>query len=131
MLTEAPTIKLENSEFQKESFIVLSSNKYSLQLCVFFCDNKNKLLPLELISSNPIHLTILYLSVYTPSIRLHHCSMNTSYLCVIVYVVPTWNILFNAFKSQSYFKEILRFLHEAFPGYSREHWFLSFYLLEH
>lgn len=36
MLTEPPTIKLENSDFQKDSSIVLSSNKYSLQLCFFF-----------------------------------------------------------------------------------------------
>lgn len=53
----------------------------------------NSYLPIQLI---PLVYT---LSIYTLSISLYHCSMNTKYSCIIDYIVPIWNVLSYTFKS--------------------------------
>ena len=74
VLTEDPTAKVRNSDSQKESFTVHTSNKYNLQ-SYLSCDKRNKLLTLELISSLPTHLTIVYPFCIHPFIWLLPCSV--------------------------------------------------------
>lgn len=113
VLTEDPTARVENSDFQKESFTVHTFNKYNLQ-SYFSCDQRNKLLTLELKSSLPTHLTIVYPFCICPSIRLLHCSgwvpglwTQTSHVPLPI-LFPA-GMFFSTLESQSSLKEILRF----------------------
>lgn len=86
----ASTIKVENGDFQTESFIMPHSDKYNLQLLVCSSyNNKNRPLSLEWMCFNqliPLSETLF--------VRLYHRSMNTTYPCAIDYIFSIWNTLF-------------------------------------
>ena len=99
VLTEASTTKeAEHKDFQKLSFIRSTSDKYNLsQEFIFSGDNKNKLLTLESVSSNPtspLHTrSVLINPFYHSASLLHQHKIPVYNTCII----SIWNVLFQTF----------------------------------